>query len=45
MSDSLKDALPWIAGALVVVVLVVVAVLMSMPEDDILPDIYEYQVL
>jgi|GEM_PF-3159010 len=45
MSDGLKDALPWIGGALLVVGLVVAAVLWSLPEDDLLPEIYEYQVL
>jgi hypothetical protein len=45
MSEGLKDALPWIVGALLVVLVVVAAVLMSMPEHDLLPGIYEYQVL
>ena len=45
MFQGLKDALPWLGGALLVVLLVAAAVLLSMPEEDILPDIYEYQVL
>lgn len=45
MREGLREALPWIAGALVVVVLVAVAVWLSLPEEDILPDIYEFQVL
>jgi hypothetical protein len=45
MSESFKEALPWIGGALLVVVLVTMAVIWSLPDPDILPGIYEFQVL
>ncbi len=45
MDDGLRRSLPWIAGSVALIVVVAALVWWSLPEADLLPVIYDYQVL